>query len=164
MKNNIVIISLITIALLIGVSCHSGKNNNDKSLSTDLVKNPNSANGDIDSTKLPVFKFDEETHDFGKVIEGEKVAYAFKFKNVGKTDLIITDAKASCGCTVADYPKNPISPGGSGIIEVKFNSEGKKDFQNKSVTVVANTQPNTKVLHIKAMVVNPQSDKENNNN
>ncbi len=128
-------------------------NSSDNILSTDLVNNPNSANGNIDMSKLPKFEFQSEEHDFGKIQQGEKVSYVFKFKNVGKSDLIISDAKASCGCTVADYPKTPVKPGVEGEISVSFNSEGKKGIQNKTVTLLANTQPNSKVITIKAEII-----------
>lgn len=127
--------------------------NNSDTVSTDLVNNPNSASGNVDMSELPVFQFNSEEHDFGRISQGEKVTYTFKFKNVGKSDLIISEAKATCGCTVADYPKTPIKPGAESNIAVSFDSEGKKGIQNKTITLVANTQPNTKVLTIKAEVV-----------
>jgi len=142
-------IYLFLICLLVLTSC----GNNSETISTDLVNNPNSASGNVDMGNLPAFKFDAEEHDFGRISDGEKVSYTFKFSNSGKSDLIISDAKATCGCTVADYPKTPIKPGEESGITVSFNSEGKKGIQNKTVTLVANTQPNTKVLTIKAEVV-----------
>jgi hypothetical protein len=144
----------------VAFSCKNGtsKENADENISTDIVNNPNTANGKSDTTSLPKFLFDEELHDFGRVIQGEKVSFSFKFKNAGNSDLVITDAKGSCGCTIADYPKKPIKPGESGTIDVKFSTEGKKGFQNKTVTIIANTQPNTKVLTIKAMVQVPEEE------
>jgi len=141
--------------ILISIFCLmlSACSNNNDTISTDLVNNPNSATGNNDMSNLPVFKFTSEEHDFGRISEGEKVSYTFKFKNTGKSDLIISSAKATCGCTVADYPKTPIKPGAESGISVSFNSEGRKGIQNKTITVVANTQPNTKVLTIKAEVV-----------
>ena len=144
-------------------ACKNGNNQNpDQPLSTDIVKNPNTANENTDDSSLPKFAFSEEIHDFGRVIQGEKVSFSFKFKNVGKSNLIITDAKGSCGCTIADYPKTPILPGGEGTIDVKFNTEGKKGYQNKTITLIANTQPNTKVLTIKAQIQVPEGENENN--
>ena len=135
---------------IVTASCNQ---QNNKNISSDIVTNPNTADGITDTTNLPVFKFAEEIHDFGKVNQGEKVSYYFKFKNIGKSDLIISDAKATCGCTVADYPKTPVAPGAEGTIGVTFNTEDKKDFQHKTITIIANTQPNTKVLSIKATIV-----------
>ncbi len=127
--------------------------NPDKGISTDIVKNSNSANGKVQDSDAPKFEFKEETHDFGKLNQGEKVKFSFVFKNVGKSDLIIASASASCGCTIADYPKKPIHSGEEGTIDVSFNSEGKKGMQHKTITVLANTNPNSKQLSIKAEVV-----------
>ena len=151
---------IFILVLIIFISCNNGNNSSDKSLSTDIVKNPNSADGSSDTSSLPVFQFAEETHDFGKIIQGEKVSYSFEFKNIGKSDLIITDARGSCGCAIADYPKTAIAPNGEGTIDVTFNTEGKKGFQNKTITLISNTQPNTKVLTIKASIQVPEEEKE----
>jgi len=140
------------------VGCKSG-NNEQGTLPSDVVSNPNSATGNVDITKLPAFRFDETEHDFQRIIEGETVSYSFKFKNTGKTDLVIADVSTSCGCTVPSYPKTPIRPGGDGIIKVSFNSHGKRGFQAKNIVVVANTQPNTTLLRIKAQVIAPGENK-----
>lgn len=123
-------------------------------ISSDVVNNPNSATGDSDKSILPVIQFTEEVHDFGKILEGETVSFSFKFKNAGKSDLIIADVSTSCGCTVPSYPKTPIKPGEESSIKVAFNSAGKRGFQTKDIVVVANTQPNAKLIRIKAQVVN----------
>lgn len=117
-----------------------------------MIENPNTASGKGDLSQLPAFKFEEESHDFGKVIQGESVSYQFRFRNVGKSDLIISDVSTSCGCAVPSYPKIPIRPGQRESIKVSFNSTGKKGFQNKNIVIVANTQPNTTILRIKAEV------------
>lgn len=104
--------------------------------------------------KLPKtsVKFNEMEHDFGKIKAGDKVKYAFKFKNSGKEPLIINSAKGSCGCTVPNYPKEPIAPGAEGVIDVEFNSAGKSGAQTKTVTINSNTDPNPTRLTIKAEV------------
>lgn len=101
---------------------------------------------------LPVFEFPESNHDFGTITEGEEVEKIFRFKNVGEAPLIISSATASCGCTVPNWPKEPIPVGGEGEIQVKFNSKGKPGIQNKTVTITANTYPKTSRLQIKANV------------
>lgn len=146
----IVFISLAICSSLYFVAC---KNGNDRVKASDVVTNPNTADGSGDLQDLPVFEFETESHDFGKLREGEHVSYVFKFKNAGKRDLIISNQKTTCGCTVADYPKEPVKPGASGQITVAFNSEGKVGMNTKTVTLTANTQPNTKVLTIKAEVI-----------
>ena len=105
---------------------------------------------------LPVITFDKESHDFGKVTQGEKVTFNFKFKNTGKSDLLITSVNTSCGCTASEFPREAIKPGEQRSLRVTFDSQGRKGIQNKTVTVVSNCQPDTKVLRIKAMVVTPK--------
>jgi|DewCreStandDraft_4_1066084.scaffolds.fasta_scaffold329018_1 hypothetical protein len=147
----------IIIAVTAFVAFFTFSCNNDKSekLSTELVNNPNSASASSKGD-LPVFKFEKDEHDFGKIIEGEKVTYSFKFKNVGKSDLVIASASASCGCTVPDFPKNPVKPNEEATITVSFNSAGRSGFQHKTVTLVANTQPSNYTLSIKAMITSPE--------
>lgn len=84
--------------------------------------------------------FEQETFDFGIINAGEKVRYTFKFTNTGTEDLVLTNAKGSCGCTVPRWPKDPIPPGGTGEIEVTFDSKGKSGQQSKRVTIMANTE------------------------
>lgn len=128
-----------------------------KSSSTDLpagvVSNPNTADGTYDKDALPEISFEKDFHDFGKLISGEQVTYAFKFKNTGKSLLIISNVSTSCGCTVSAFPKQPIKPGESATIDVSFDSEGRHGLQTKSVSVFANTQPPTTTLRIQSLVV-----------
>jgi hypothetical protein len=98
-------------------------------------------------------KFKKMVHDFGRMKEGEKREFDFEFTNTGKEDLIIEDCKGSCGCTVPEWPKDPIKPGQSAAINVKFDSTKKEKDQEKSVTITANTEPEiTTVIKIKAYV------------
>ncbi len=121
-----------------------------------IVDNPVSASGSGNNKdNVPVLQFDTDTHDFGTIEEGEKISFAFKFKNIGKGDLIIRAAQGSCGCTVPEYPKDPVHPGDGGIINVTFNSEGKEGTQHKTVTVISNTMPNTYTLNILGTVNKP---------
>lgn len=104
-------------------------------------------------TDSPVMSFDKTTHDFGTIKEGEKVTTKFSFTNTGKSDLIIVDARGSCGCTVPEYPKNtPIKPGDTQTITVSFDSSNKPGVQQKSVTLSANTASGREMLRIKANV------------
>lgn len=100
----------------------------------------------------PVIQFEKTRHDFGTITQGEKITYFFKFKNTGGSDLIISNVSAGCGCTVADYPKNPIPPGKEGKIAIQFNSKGKTGMQTQTATVFTNTNPPTTVITINAMV------------
>ncbi len=102
---------------------------------------------------LPAFAFGEELHDFGTIKDGDVVEHVFSFTNNGEAPLIISDAKGSCGCTVPEWPREPIPVGGTGELRVKFNSKGKPGIQNKTVTITANTWPTTQRLRIKANVI-----------
>ena len=88
-----------------------------------------------------IITFDETSHNFGNVIQGEKVEYSFKFTNTGDKDLLITDATSSCGCTVPDWPKEPIRPGKTAYMKVVFNSAGKEGYTVKEISIRANTNP-----------------------
>lgn len=103
-------------------------------------------------------KFEETEFDFGTVDQGEKVTHVYKFANTGNEPLIISNAKGSCGCTVPSWPKEPIPVGGSGEIQVQFDSKGKKNKQSKKVTITANTDPVQSFLTIKGEVNAPETD------
>ena len=96
---NIWIILVSTIGLAaVTLSCNQGT---DDRIKGDVVFIPNTADGEADMDRLPAFEFTELTHDFGKVIRGEVVSYAFRFVNTGNTDLLIADISSSCGCGAA---------------------------------------------------------------
>jgi len=95
-----------------------------------------------------VISFESGMYNFGKIRQGEKVNHEFKFKNTGKSPLIITNATATCGCTTPDIPKAPIKPGESGVIKVVFNSAGKSGMQDKIVTITSNANPSTTEVHL----------------
>ncbi|MFA6923931.1 MAG: DUF1573 domain-containing protein [Bacteroidales bacterium] len=144
-----------TLSILILVSIVSCKQKTSEKISTDLVNNPASAT-DHKKGEFAKFEFEEDFFNFGNVTRGEKVTHEFKFKNTGKVDLVITEANGSCGCTVPEFPKGAIAPGKEDKIKVTFNSEGKQGIQNKTVSIVANTQPNTTVLKIICNVIVPE--------
>lgn len=106
----------------------------------------------VQSGDLPQLSFAAESHDFGTINEGDVVETEFRFTNTGKAPLIISSAQGSCGCTVPEYPNAPVAPGEEGVIRVSFNSEGKQNLQNKTVTLTTNAVPSTKVLTITANV------------
>ena len=146
-------LTIISLCLLFSlVACQ----NNDKKVTSKLINNPSTASNPESTEDLPKIEFRKTVYDFGKIIQGEKVSYSFLFQNTGVSDLIITEVNTSCGCTASKFPKTPIKPGQKKFIEVSFDSEGRKGFQNKTITVVANTQPSGNKLAIKAMVVTPE--------
>jgi hypothetical protein len=144
--------------LLLGTSLlFSACGGNEETVSTDLITNPNTADGVDPSAVMAKITFDKDVHDFGKITQGEMVETSFAFTNTGEADLIISSAKGSCGCTVPEWPKEPIPPGGKGEIRVVFNSEGKSGTQHKQVTIVGNTQPSTSVVALKGEIITPES-------
>lgn len=130
---------------------------------TDSVIKPTVAPTVIDDMKAepaapdenaPVFKFMEESFDFGgEIIDGEKVTHKFTFTNEGATPLIIEGVKASCGCTTPDWPKQPIAPGKTGEITATYNSKGRIGKFNKAIRITSNAATPTKVLYIKGAVI-----------
>lgn len=104
--------------------------------------------------------FNKNEHDFGVINEGDIVETTFSFKNTGKSELIITNATAPCGCTVPSWPKEPIAVGETGEILVKFNSAGKPNKQSKTVTLTTNTATGKEQVVIKAEVT-PKAKKAN---
>ncbi|MFQ3351448.1 MAG: hypothetical protein ACI914_000693 [Candidatus Marivariicella framensis] len=122
------------------------KVNQDNVQATEVQAQANTSNS-------PVMTFSNLSHDFGNINEGDVVTTTFSFTNTGKSDLIIVDARGSCGCTVPQYPKNvPIAPGAKGEILVSFDSSNKPSLQQKAVTISANTESGREMLRIKAMV------------
>ncbi|MFH1121486.1 MAG: DUF1573 domain-containing protein [Bacteroidota bacterium] len=162
MKCRRITFAFYRIILLLAIGSHiilfsCNRNAADKELlPSDIVKNPNSADGTVGSEDMPVMDFETDFHDFGRIIQGEKVSFGFRFKNSGNSDLIISSVSSSCGCTVPDFPKTPVKPRESHKIDVRFDSEGRRGFQNKTITISSNTQPSTQVIRIKAEVILPE--------
>ena len=144
MKNSILIILTIFV-----FSCNNDptKKINQKNLFESKEKTK--------STEIfPEITFDKKEHDFGTINDGDIVETVFIFTNTGNSDLIISDAQGSCGCTVPDYPKNiPIKPGDKGDIKVMFDSTKKPGNQMKTVTLTTNTKRGRDIIRIKTNVV-----------
>ena len=146
------IVGLI-LSLIVFGSCQNDKSSNENEINSDLINNPaTAANGKVEKDKMPVIQFKEIEHDFGKLIDGEKVSFSFKFTNVGKGNLIIVNVIPSCGCTVPKFPDHPIKPGESNYIDIKFDSKNRPGNFIKDVKVHTNTIPNTHLLYIKGFV------------
>lgn len=147
MKKSIFLLALSAVFVL--TSC---KNDAADKVSEDNVAA--AAERDAAPTEFPVLAFENTVHDFGTIDQGTNVEHLFTFTNTGKSDLVIVDAKASCGCTVPTWTKEPIAPGGKGEMLVKFNGSGKNQV-SKTVTVTANTEKGKETITIKAFV-NPK--------
>ncbi|MBE0663515.1 MAG: DUF1573 domain-containing protein [Bacteroidales bacterium] len=149
--------SLALVVALIVLSSCGGNSSGEGRLPTDLIQNPRSAEGNKENVDMPAFEFAKEFHDFGRIIQGEQVSFGFKFKNSGDAMLLISSVSSSCGCTVASFPDKPMRPGEEGVITVSFDSRGRRGSQVKTVTLMANTQPNTKQLSVQANIITPET-------
>lgn len=155
MKNGRLIFPL---ALLVWVAC---KNDGAEAVreirssggpNSELIRNPATADLPLDSNQLARITYEEPEFDFGEVKEGAVVEHTFTFQNTGKVPLSILNARSSCGCTVPEWPKDPIPPGGTGSIMAKFNTDGKTNAQKKAIYVTANTYPNETTVLLKGFV------------
>lgn len=134
----------------------------DNASSADKASNlTNTANANTPAAKtdepaydgpLTSMSFDHMEHDFGQIDQQTENEHVFKFTNTGTEPLVISKAKGSCGCTVPEYPKEPIPPGEDGEIRVVYKPGKQKNKQTKRVTVTANTEPEQTVLKITAEV------------
>lgn len=107
------------------------------------------------STAQGVFKFSEESYDFGKIMEGDPAVHEFRFKNVGDQPIVLGNVRASCGCTTPKWTREPVLPGDEGIIKASYSSRGRPGNFNKSITISSNATTPTKVLYIKGFVERP---------
>ena len=98
------------------------------------------------------FKFEKETHDFGKIPQGKPVSVEFKFTNVGDEPLIINNVESVCGCTVPKYTNTPVLKGKTGTITVTYNAAALAPF-SKGLTIRSNAKTPIKVIYIKGEVV-----------
>lgn len=105
------------------------------------------------ATPTTTIKFDDTVHDFGDISQNSENTKIFTFTNVGSEPLIIENAKGSCGCTVPNYPREPVAPGETGEIEVVYKPGNQKNAQTKTITITANTQPANTILTVKANVI-----------
>jgi hypothetical protein len=139
-------ILFLTVAIA-AISCDA--NHKDK-LAADATAN---ALAMKDSTTVQII---DTTYNFGKVTDGEKVEYSYRFKNTGTKPLVIIEAHASCGCTVPQKPEKPIMPGEIGFIKVVFDSKGRVGNAYKTVTVNSNAKPEFPMLILTGDVVKAQ--------
>ena len=137
--------SLLAVVLLASCSTDPSKEaNSNKESSTESA---------VSSAEAPVMTFDKLSHDFGTINEGEVVETVFTLTNTGSSDLVILNARGSCGCTVPNYPKDtPIAPGDSAEVTVKFDSNNKPNANNRSVTFTTNTAKGREVIQIRTFV------------
>lgn len=154
-----VAILAVTVLLVVLPGCKPKGERNADAVNPELVTNPITASGKKAANGLPVMSLEQTKHDFGMMVQGEKLSYTFVFTNKGGSELIISDASVTCGCTIADFTKSPVKPGDQGKVEVIFNSAGKSGSVSKSVRLLTNCQPNYTELEITAEVYVPNSKK-----
>ena len=134
---------VIILFVMVAFSCGHGKTGKDEQDSRTVP--------DSDTASIVFTEYD---HNFGKIIEGEKVGCVFTFMNRGTAPLVIASAVTSCGCTVPKYDNKPVPPGGSGILEVVFDSSGRNGMQTKTITVSSNATKPLVLLRITGEVIN----------
>jgi hypothetical protein len=141
---------LLTTAAVIITSC---KNNYANNASNDKVAAMN------DSANFTTIQWLDTVKDMGTIEEGQKVEVNFRFRNSGDKPLVIERVTPTCGCTVADPPKEPIAPGKEGEIKGVFDSNGRMGPNHKTLTVLANTKPSQEKLLVFNVIVNKKDQK-----
>ena len=139
-KPNLVLFTILSVILIQGTGCNQ------------TGKSSGSGSADAAGGSAEI-NFKTLEHDFGQITEGEKVAFMFSFDNSGTGDLVIQSATTSCGCTVPEFEDKPIPPGGSGTLEVVFDSSGRSGMQTKTITVRSNAVKPVMILKITAEVI-----------
>jgi hypothetical protein len=140
----IAIIYIISLFLFSFASCSQGERKTE--ISPEKTLSPDNVTG-------PAIQFNSLEHDFGKVREGEKVIWYFKYTNSGDQNLLLLSANASCGCTVPEYSKEPIPPGKEGMIKLVFDTTGRSGKQIKTVTIESNSVTRITTLQISADIL-----------
>ena len=141
----------VSLLVFVGVSFSCKKDNPSSKVKKENIEKAEKRNelsvGD------PKITFDTEVFDFGTVNEGDVVKHAFLVTNSGDADLIISKAKASCGCTIPTWPKEAIAPGESAQVFVEFDTAGKPNKQIKTITLTTNTIDGGEQVKIMGMVI-----------
>jgi hypothetical protein len=146
----------LAVVLLAGCRITDHSERGDEEVTPDLIRFEASGYEKVEAGQKAAISFKEPHLDMGRIVQGSQVDHRFEFRNTGGSALVITDVRGSCGCTVSkEWPRFPIKPGEKGSISVTFDSEGRTGRQDKTVTVVANTNPPSTVLTLTGEVVGP---------
>lgn len=147
--------------IAVAINGNTNKNKNTISISATIEEDFSKLTPE-QKANAPIIEFDSTIFDFKTINQGQSIDHVFAFKNTGKSDLIIRKTKASCGCTVVNPSKKLIKAGESAELKVRFNSAGKKNKQNKSITIITNDPVNSQiVLRVTGFVNDPASVKAN---
>lgn len=142
--------ALLLLSCFVLWNCSGGSNTTTSNASSEAADSLSDADkAFFETTQI---KWIETEHDFGSITEGAQVEHRYHAVNIGTSPLLISNASASCGCTIPNWPKEPISVGDTAEIFVEFNSEGRVGKQNKRITISTNTSPNVNVLILKGEV------------
>jgi Protein of unknown function (DUF1573) len=106
----------------------------------------------VKAQNAPVMTLEKNEVDYGTIAQGSDPFRVFKFKNTGRSPLVIQNAQGSCGCTLPEYPKQPIMPGEGAEIKVRYDTNRMGDF-TKTVTLTTNEPTPTRILTIKGKVI-----------
>jgi hypothetical protein len=138
---------LSTIALVSFTSC---KEKASEKINQENVEK--AAERDAQAVVFPSLSFDKTTHDFGEIMNGTPVETVFSYTNTGKSPLVVTDIKSTCGCTVPqDWSREPLAPGASSQFTVKFNGKGANKV-SKTITLTTNTEKGREQVRISAFI------------
>lgn len=161
MRKNIAKLSLVLLVFTV-ISCKDEHNHLVIDPKTNLIVAQDQISHEKTDLNKPKLKPEEypkvqfadtaAIYDFGTIKEGEIVKHSFKLKNVGGTPLVISHAQASCGCTVPEWTKGEIKVGGEAEVNIQFNSNNKPGIQNKTVTLITNTEEGHEFIKFKANV------------
>ena len=143
-------INILTLFLFVLFSC---ANDRSKQLTTSMVASNLTADKNSEKISMPEIEIDQDYFDFGEIDQDKSILIDFKLKNIGNAPLLISSVKGSCGCTVPEWPKEVIKPGTETNIKVTFNSGKRQGKQKKTVTLVTNAIPSTRVLTITGTVL-----------
>ncbi len=145
--------------IILAINGNTNNNRNRISISATIEEDFSKLTAE-ELVNAPKIEFDSKVFNFGKLNRGESVEHIFAFKNTGKSDLVIRKTKASCGCTIVSPSKKVIKSGESAELKVRFNSAGKKNKQNKSITVITNSPSETQIVLRVTGFVNVDSEKK----
>ena len=117
-----------------------------------IIEIPTTPDGKVDTSKTAKIDFESVVYDFDTIFQGDIIEHVFTFTNTGVKPLYILQTNSSCGCTVPSYSKEPIEPGSSESITVKFNSAGKSGDQNRKISIITNAYPSEKIIRMTGFV------------
>ncbi len=124
----------------------------EKVANKDIIRNPVSASQPLDTINVAKMEFESQEFDFGTVKQGTTVKHTFKFKNIGKVPLVITNVQGTCGCTTPQWNKGTIAANASDEIKVEFDTKNAVDQQLKVITIDANIYPAQTTLRLRGFV------------